>query len=223
MPNSVMRIFLSSFTRSMKRRLRKASFIVKVKEEGETHLTGMRAEEDIKDKKEEIVKIGKKVTKSAMQRIAPPGPRKGRGFADRFRRRICARRRGQYRDGRSDRRIEYRDHPGEAAADHRGRRGNFHGLLPEKGRYRRDHHADLEKGRDLQAGRRPARNLPQDASRRSADGADGLPPARRNVLRCAPVRPLAGRTPEIQHQNGPAGARPPERSASRGRTILSRS
>jgi DNA-directed RNA polymerase subunit beta len=47
----------------------KGKLYVKVKEEGETHLTGMRAEEDIKDKKEEIVRIGKKVTGSAMKEL----------------------------------------------------------------------------------------------------------------------------------------------------------
>ncbi|HLA96349.1 MAG TPA: DNA-directed RNA polymerase subunit beta [Pyrinomonadaceae bacterium] len=39
---------------------------LKVKESGNTHLTGMRSEENIKDKKEEITRIGKKVTKAAL-------------------------------------------------------------------------------------------------------------------------------------------------------------
>lgn len=47
----------------------KGKLFIKVKEEGDTHLTGMRAEEDIKDKKEEIVRIGKKVTQSAMKEL----------------------------------------------------------------------------------------------------------------------------------------------------------
>ncbi len=44
----------------------KGKIFLKVKPEGATHLVGMRAEEDIKDKKEEITKTGKKVTKAAM-------------------------------------------------------------------------------------------------------------------------------------------------------------
>jgi DNA-directed RNA polymerase subunit beta len=54
----------------------KGKLYLKVKEEGETHLTGMRAEEDIKDKKEEIVKIGKKVTHSAMKELRRMGREK---------------------------------------------------------------------------------------------------------------------------------------------------
>jgi DNA-directed RNA polymerase subunit beta len=54
----------------------KGKLYLKVKEEGETHLTGMRAEEDIKDKKEEIVKIGKKVTQSAMKELRRLGREK---------------------------------------------------------------------------------------------------------------------------------------------------
>ncbi|HMJ09241.1 MAG TPA: hypothetical protein VK468_09560, partial [Pyrinomonadaceae bacterium] len=44
----------------------KGKLFVRVKPEGDTHLVGMRAEEDIKDKKEEVTKIGKKITKSAL-------------------------------------------------------------------------------------------------------------------------------------------------------------
>ncbi|MGD9630847.1 MAG: DNA-directed RNA polymerase subunit beta [Pyrinomonadaceae bacterium] len=44
----------------------KGKVYLKVKESGETNLAGMRAEETIKDKKEEITKTGKKVTKAAI-------------------------------------------------------------------------------------------------------------------------------------------------------------
>ncbi len=44
----------------------KGKIFLKVKPEGETHLTGMRAEENIKDKGEEITKTGKKITKAAI-------------------------------------------------------------------------------------------------------------------------------------------------------------
>lgn len=44
----------------------KGKIHVKVQPNGDTHLAGMRAEEDIKDKKEEITRKGKKVTKSAI-------------------------------------------------------------------------------------------------------------------------------------------------------------
>ena len=46
--------------------IEKGKLFIKVKDEGETHLVGMRAEEDIKDKKEEVTRKGKKVTKSAI-------------------------------------------------------------------------------------------------------------------------------------------------------------
>src|SRR6478672_5311729 len=44
----------------------KGKLFIKVKDDGETHLVGMRAEEDIKDKKDDVVRKGKKVTKSAI-------------------------------------------------------------------------------------------------------------------------------------------------------------
>ena len=44
----------------------KGKLFVKVKGSGDTHLVGMRAEESIKDKKEEITRVGKKITKSAI-------------------------------------------------------------------------------------------------------------------------------------------------------------
>ena len=97
------------------------------------------------------------------------------------------------------------------------------GLLPEARRHRRDHLADAEEGPDHQAGRRSARDLSQDASRRPADRADRLSPARRNVLRRAQVRSLARRPSEVQHQDGQPGTRPDRRSAARSRAILSKS
>ena len=46
---------------------------VKVKPGGETSLVGMRAEEDIKDKKEEITRAGKKITRSAISELRKLG------------------------------------------------------------------------------------------------------------------------------------------------------
>src|SRR5678815_1221614 len=46
--------------------IEKGKLFINVKADGETHLVGMRAEEDIKDKKEEVTRKGKKVTKSAI-------------------------------------------------------------------------------------------------------------------------------------------------------------
>ncbi|HRJ89945.1 MAG: DNA-directed RNA polymerase subunit beta [Blastocatellia bacterium] len=54
----------------------KGKLYVKVKREGETHLAGMRAEEDIKDKKEEITRVGKKITKSALADLRRLGKEK---------------------------------------------------------------------------------------------------------------------------------------------------
>ncbi|HSK72106.1 MAG TPA: hypothetical protein VK892_10455, partial [Pyrinomonadaceae bacterium] len=50
-------------------RIDKGRLFVRVKDEGETNLTGMRAEEDIKNKGEDIVKTGKKITKSALREL----------------------------------------------------------------------------------------------------------------------------------------------------------
>jgi DNA-directed RNA polymerase subunit beta len=47
----------------------KGKIHLRVKPDGATNLSGMRAEEDIKDKKEEVTKIGKKITKSAISEL----------------------------------------------------------------------------------------------------------------------------------------------------------
>src|SRR5687767_823414 len=47
----------------------KGKLYLRVKPDGSTHLAGMRAEEDIKDRKEEITKVGKKITKSAIAEL----------------------------------------------------------------------------------------------------------------------------------------------------------
>ncbi|NOT46508.1 MAG: DNA-directed RNA polymerase subunit beta, partial [Acidobacteria bacterium] len=49
--------------------IEKGKLFVKVKPDGDTNLAGMRAEQDIKDKKEEVTRIGKKVTKSAIAEL----------------------------------------------------------------------------------------------------------------------------------------------------------
>src|SRR4029450_5456137 len=47
--------------------VQKGKLYIKVKEDGDTNLEGMRAEEDIKDGKEDVVRVGKKITKLAMR------------------------------------------------------------------------------------------------------------------------------------------------------------
>jgi DNA-directed RNA polymerase subunit beta len=47
----------------------KGRLYVKIARDGETNLVGMRAEEDIKDKKEEITRLGKKITKMALAEL----------------------------------------------------------------------------------------------------------------------------------------------------------
>jgi DNA-directed RNA polymerase subunit beta len=47
----------------------KNRLFIKVKKDGETNLSGMHSEEDIKDKKEDIVRKGKKITKSAISEL----------------------------------------------------------------------------------------------------------------------------------------------------------
>jgi DNA-directed RNA polymerase subunit beta len=49
--------------------IEKGRVFVKVKPEGETHLVGMRSEEDIKEKGEDVVRTGKKITKSALREL----------------------------------------------------------------------------------------------------------------------------------------------------------
>ncbi len=47
----------------------KGKLYLKVKPEGDTNLAGMHSEQDIKDKKEEITRIGKKITVSAVREL----------------------------------------------------------------------------------------------------------------------------------------------------------
>ncbi|HEV8591154.1 MAG TPA: hypothetical protein VGQ55_03555, partial [Pyrinomonadaceae bacterium] len=49
--------------------INKGKTYVKVKADGDTQLVGMRAEEDIKDKKEEVTRTGKKVTQLALKEL----------------------------------------------------------------------------------------------------------------------------------------------------------
>jgi DNA-directed RNA polymerase subunit beta len=53
--------------------IQKGKIFMKIKEDGETNLDGMRAEESIKDKKEEIVRTGKKITKMAVRELRKLG------------------------------------------------------------------------------------------------------------------------------------------------------
>ncbi|MEP7077023.1 MAG: DNA-directed RNA polymerase subunit beta, partial [Acidobacteriota bacterium] len=47
----------------------KGKLFISIKKEGETNLSGMHSEEDIKDKKEDVVRKGKKITKSAISEL----------------------------------------------------------------------------------------------------------------------------------------------------------
>ena len=53
--------------------IEKGKLFIKIKEDGETSLKGMRAEEDIKDKKEIIIGHGKKITASALKELKKLG------------------------------------------------------------------------------------------------------------------------------------------------------
>ena len=53
--------------------VKKSKLFVKVKAEGETHLKGMKAEEDIKEKGETVVAVGKKITASALKELRKLG------------------------------------------------------------------------------------------------------------------------------------------------------
>ncbi|MBS1797331.1 MAG: DNA-directed RNA polymerase subunit beta, partial [Acidobacteria bacterium] len=54
----------------------KGKLYVKVKPEGDTNLEGMKAEEDIKDGKDDVVRVGKKVTKAALRELRKMGAEK---------------------------------------------------------------------------------------------------------------------------------------------------
>ncbi len=56
--------------------VQKGKLFVKVKPEGDTHLEGMKSEEDIKADGEDIVRIGKKITKMAMRELRKLGTEK---------------------------------------------------------------------------------------------------------------------------------------------------
>jgi DNA-directed RNA polymerase subunit beta len=53
--------------------IEKGKLFVKIKDDGESNLKGMRAEEDIKDKKEVVVSHGKKITASALKELKKLG------------------------------------------------------------------------------------------------------------------------------------------------------
>ncbi|MBX3293526.1 MAG: DNA-directed RNA polymerase subunit beta [Acidobacteria bacterium] len=53
--------------------IEKGTLYFKVKKDGKTHLVGLRADEDIKDKKEDVVRKGKKVTKMALAELQRMG------------------------------------------------------------------------------------------------------------------------------------------------------
>ena len=53
--------------------VKKGKLHIKVKAEGETHLKGMKSEEDIKDKGETVVAVGKKITASALKELRKLG------------------------------------------------------------------------------------------------------------------------------------------------------
>lgn len=54
----------------------KGRVYIKVKADGDTHLVGMRSEEDIKNNKEDVVRTGKKITKSALKELREMGAEK---------------------------------------------------------------------------------------------------------------------------------------------------
>src|SRR5215204_5706848 len=56
--------------------VQKGKLFVKVKPDGSTHLEGMKAEEDIKAAGEDVVRIGKKITKMAMRELRKLGTEK---------------------------------------------------------------------------------------------------------------------------------------------------
>jgi DNA-directed RNA polymerase subunit beta len=69
----ILRLFYTTDEASVE----KGKLFVRIKSEGETNLTGMRAEEDIKDKdKEDVVRVGKKITVSALRELRKLGVEK---------------------------------------------------------------------------------------------------------------------------------------------------
>ncbi|MDQ3130500.1 MAG: DNA-directed RNA polymerase subunit beta [Acidobacteriota bacterium] len=69
----ILRLFYTTDEASVE----KGKLFVRIKSEGETNLTGMRSEEDIKDKdKEDVVRVGKKITVSALRELRKMGVEK---------------------------------------------------------------------------------------------------------------------------------------------------
>src|SRR6476661_6047051 len=56
--------------------VQKGKLFVKVKPDGDTHLEGMKSEEDIKADGEDVVRVGKKITKMAMRELRKLGTEK---------------------------------------------------------------------------------------------------------------------------------------------------
>ena len=144
--------------------------------------------------------------RSALQGTGQGQGSRGARFRRRSRRRLLRRRSGEPPDRRSAARSQQ-------AADRRNldgaRRSGHHQrgrLLPGSRRRRRGAFAHARQGRHQVAPRSADRNLPQAASRRSADARNRHGAVQRHVLRSAQVRFQPRGPLEIQHQVRPGNA-----------------
>ena len=102
----------------------------------------MRAEEDIKDKKEEITRDGKKVTKSAIAELRRMGRDRVEVSPNDFEGAYALSDVVNTETGEVIVESNTEILAGKAAADHRGRRRKLRGFLPEKRHDRRSHLSD---------------------------------------------------------------------------------
>ena len=170
--------------------------------------SGLKVSKDIvhPKTKEVLLHAGKKITTSVLQPHQAGEGRAVRSRLRRSRRRIRRRRHRRHEHRRSHRRNQQRTDAEHHPSDHRCRRSGTSGLLPRTRRHRRRPEPDAAQGHDQDDAGSADRNLPQAASRRSADAGNGDRSVRRHVLRCAQVRLLARRPAEVQHQAGSVDA-----------------
>ena len=163
---------------------------------------------------EVLVAAHKRITEPLYKELVKAKVAAGARLPGRSGRRLLGRRSGEPPDRRSAARSQQaadrRNLGGAARSGHHQRRR----LFPGSRRRRRGALAHARQGRHPFLARSADRNLPQAASRRSADARNRHGAVQRDVLRSAQVRLQQSRPPEVQHQ-----ARPGNAAATRARSI----
>ena len=154
-----------------------------------TNLLGMKLRTRIKNKSgDEIAHSGRKINAADSEGNSKGEDQRNRSRHHRPRRRVGCRRHRRHHHRRSPARSQHRSHCRQGLEDSRLRRRRDESVLPRARRCGHGDQPDPEARFGEHAARSADRNLPQAASRRSADArhCDGAIP--RHVLRSAQVR-----------------------------------